>query len=143
MTDGFHRPVSVWPKPALNFRPLVASGLWPDSRRSLDATSSGGHERHDPAPRTAECGTADVLDAGGIHRARNRIGDEDVSRVGENGQVNHRTGAGGILHMIRLGVGHRRQNDAELAGHGIAQCELRLGERHRRTFSGNDDVKTG
>ena len=103
--------------------------------------SSGGHERHDRAPRAVLRGTANGLDAGGIGRARRGVGYGEVLGIGEYAQVNHGAGAGGILHMIRLGVGHRLEINAQHAGHRIVQGELRLGERLLRVFSRNDDVK--
>ena len=69
--------------------------------------TSGGHEGHDRTPRAVVRGTADGMDAGGIRRARNRVGDEDVSRVGENTHIKQGAVAGVILQLIRLRIGHR------------------------------------
>ena len=44
---------------------------------------SGGHEGHDRAPGAVLRGAADGLDAGGIHRARHGVGQDDVPGLGK------------------------------------------------------------
>ena len=140
-----HCPVADWHPPAA--KPQAEARHQSPSPRSAPINSgqpqgSGGHQRYRGAPRAVLRGAADGADAHVIDRARREVRQDDVFGVRKDARLQPRPRARGILQLIRLRIGHRRQPDGQLRGDGIIQGEHRLVQRHRGGV-GIDNVKAG